>query len=87
MLDDPRGEEGKRNAHVFVPVKGGQEVEVLNVEAYASRPRCADHAVPQELGSCDVGCSYVEFSGVIHDPPTSPDLNTVWISHWGGGGR
>ena len=24
LLDDPRGEEGERDAHVFKPVKGGQ---------------------------------------------------------------
>ena len=38
LLNDPRGEEGKRDAHVFVPVKRGLEVEVLNVKAYVLCP-------------------------------------------------
>ena len=42
-------------------------------------PRCADHAVPQELGSCDVGCSQGKFSGVINEIPTCRDSNTVGI--------
>ncbi len=79
MLDDPRGEEGKRDAHVFVSVEGDREVEVLYVEAYVSSPRCADHAVPQELGNCDVGCSRGEFARVINEIPICHDTDTVGI--------
>ncbi len=42
-------------------------------------PRCADHAVPQEFGGCDVGCSRGEFSGLINEIPTCRDPNMVGI--------
>jgi hypothetical protein len=79
LLSNPRGEEGTRDEHVFVPVEGGQEVEVLHVKAYVLCPQCADHAVPLELGGRDVGCSFGEFSGVINEIPTCRDSNTVGI--------
>ena len=47
--------------------------------AYVSCPRCADHAVPQEFGGRDVGCSRGEFAGVINEISTCRDPNTVGI--------
>ena len=42
-------------------------------------PWCADHAVTQEFGSRDVGCSRGDFTGVINEIPTCRDPNTVGI--------
>ena len=49
MLNNLWGDKGERYAHVFVPVKGGQKVEVIFIEAHIFGAGCAEYAVPVEL--------------------------------------
>ena len=46
LLGNPQGERGKRDAHVFVSIEGGQKVEVFYTEAHIFGIRCAEYAVP-----------------------------------------
>ncbi len=83
MFDDPWGEKGKRDAHVFELVKRGGKVNVFDVEGHILSSWRADHADPKEFGHCDVGRLCCEFARVIDEVPTGCDLDSIGICFWG----
>ena len=50
LLSRPCWEEGERHFHVFVSIKGGSQVEILDVEAHVLRAVGAEDTVPHLLG-------------------------------------
>ncbi len=83
MFDDPRGEKGKRNGHVFKLVKRGGKVKVFDVKGHIISSWHAEHAVPKEFGRRDVGHLCCEFAGVIDEAPTGCDSNSIGICFLG----
>ncbi len=73
------GEKGERYAHAFVPVKGGQKVEVLYIEAHIFGAGCAEYAVPVELRGGDVSRPCRKLAGVIDEITTGVDSDVVGI--------
>jgi hypothetical protein len=83
LVYDPRGEQGKRNPHVFESVKRGRKVKVFDVQAHILSPRRAEHAVPKEFGCCDVRCPCCQFARVIDEVTTGCDSDSVGIRFLG----
>ena len=46
LFGNPWGKQGKRHAHVFVSIEGGQKVEIFDVEAHIFCVGCTENAVP-----------------------------------------
>ncbi len=83
MFDNPQGEKGKRDAHVFESVERGGKVKVFDVEGYILSSWHAEHAVSKEFGRCDVGRPCCEFAGVIDEVPTGCDSDSIGICFLG----
>ncbi len=83
MFDDPRGEKGKRDAHVFKSVERGGKVKVFDVEGQIFSSWHAEHAVPKEFGHRDVGRPCCEFAGVIDEVPNGCDSDSIGICFLG----
>ena len=49
LLFRPCWEEGERHLHVLVSIKGGSQVEVLDVEAHVFCAFCAEDTVPHQF--------------------------------------
>ncbi len=79
MFDNPWGEKGKRDVHVFESVKRGKKVKVFDVEGHILSSWHAEHAVPKEFGHPDVGCPCCEVAGVIDEIPTGCDSDSIGI--------
>ncbi len=79
LFNNPWGGKGERYAHVFVPVKGGQKVEVLYIKVHIFGAGCAEYAVPVELQGGDVSRLCHELAGVIDEITTGCDSDAVGI--------
>ena len=79
LLNNPWGEMGERYGHIFVPVKWGQKVEVLYIEAHIFGAGCSEYAVPVNLGGGDVRRPCCELVGVIDEITIGSDSDAVGI--------
>ncbi len=79
LLDNAWGGKDERCVHVFVPVKGGQKIEVLYIKAHIFGAGCAEYAVPVELQGGDVSRPCRELARVIDEITTGGDSDAVGI--------
>ena len=66
--------------HVLVSIKGGSQVEILDVEAHVLRAFGAEDTVPHQFRCGEVSCSRRELARVVDEVSSGGDANAMWIS-------
>ncbi len=80
LLFRPCWEEGEWHLHVLVSIKGGCQVEILDVEAHVLRAFGAEDTVPHQFRCGEVCCSRRELARVVDEVSSGSDANAMWIS-------
>ena len=72
-------DEGQWDLHVLISVQRRVQVEFFNVHRHVSGIGCAQHAIPEDLGSDQIRCVGGQFTWIVDEIATDRDSHPIRV--------
>ena len=72
-------DEGQWDPHVLISVQRRVQVEIFNVHRHVSGIGCAQHAIPEDLGSDQIRCVGGQFTRIVDEITTDRDSHPIRV--------
>ena len=68
-----------RHSHVFISVKGGFQIKILDIDTYVMRPQGGDYDVLKQFGGYEIRCASGNTPWLINEVATHNDSDPIGV--------